>query len=100
MSGSTISREDVAHLARLARLQLTPDELDHYAEQLDVILSSVARISEVAADDIVPMSHPIPVVNVFRPDVVVPGLSREDALSGAPATESDRFLVPRILDEE
>lgn len=98
MSG--ITRPEVEHLARLARLDLAPDELDHYAEQLDVILQSVARISEVAADDIPPMSHPIPMVNVFREDIVTGGLQRDEVLAGAPASEDDRFRVPRILDEE
>lgn len=97
---TSISRADVAHLGRLARLELTESELDHYSEQLDVILQSVARISEVAAEDIAPMSHPIPMVNVFRDDVVKPSLTREEALAAAPATEDDRFRVPRILDEE
>ncbi|CAB4610852.1 unannotated protein [freshwater metagenome] len=97
---TSISRADVAHLGRLARLELTESELDHYSEQLDVILQSVARISEVAADDIPPMSHPIPMVNVFRDDVVKPSLTRQEALAAAPATEDDRFRVPRILDEE
>jgi aspartyl-tRNA(Asn)/glutamyl-tRNA(Gln) amidotransferase subunit C len=97
---TSISREDVAHLGRLARLELTESELDHYSEQLDLILQSVARISEVAADDIPPMSHPIPMVNVFRDDVVKPSLTREEALAAAPATEDNRFRVPRSLDEE
>ena len=97
---SAITRAEVAHLARLARLALAEDELDHYAEQLDVILQSVARVSEVAADDIPPTSHPLPLVNVYRPDVVVAGLTAEEALSAAPAVEADRFRVPRILDEE
>ena len=96
----SISRADVAHLGRLARLELTEAELDHYAGQLDVILQSVARISEVTANDIVPMSHPIPMVNVFRDDVVKPSLSRDEVLSGAPSAQDDRFRVPRILDEE
>ena len=97
---TSISREDVAHLGRLARLELTESELDDYSVQLDLILQSVARISEVAADDIPPMSHPIPIVNVFRDDVVKPSLTREEALAAAPATEDNRFRVPRILDEE
>lgn len=95
-----ISRDDVAHLARLARLELTDAELGHYAEQLDVILGAVQRVSEVAADDVEPMSHPVAISNVFRPDDQVPGLSPEQALSGAPAVEDERFRVPRILDEE
>jgi aspartyl-tRNA(Asn)/glutamyl-tRNA(Gln) amidotransferase subunit C len=97
---SAITRAEVAHLARLARLDLAEDELDHYAEQLDVILTSVARVSEVAADDIPPTSHPVPLVNVTRPDVARPGLPRDEALAAAPAVEDDRFRVPRILEEE
>lgn len=95
-----ISRDDVAHLARLARLDLTDEELAHYAEQLDVILSAVQRVSEVAADDVEPMSHPIPITNVFRSDQSKPSLSPEQALAAAPAVEGERFRVPRILDEE
>ena len=97
---SAITRAEVAHLARLARLALSEDELDHYAAQLDVILASVARISEVAAADIPPTSHPLPLVNVTRPDEERPSLTPADALAAAPAVEDDRFRVPRILDEE
>ena len=97
---TAITRADVEHLARLARLQLSSDELDHYAGQLDVILQSVARVSEVAADDIPPTSHPIPMQNVFRDDVARPGLDRADVAAAAPAWQDDRFRVPRILDEE
>lgn len=97
---AAITREDVAHLARLARLQLTNEELDHYSEQLDVILQSVARVSEVAAADVPPMSHPVPLVNVFRDDVERPGLDPALVAGIAPAWEDDRFRVPRILDEE
>jgi len=97
---ASITREEVEHLARLARLQLSEAELDHYAGQLDVILQSVARVSEVADADIPPTSHPVPMVNVFRDDVVRPGLDRDAVAAGAPAWEDDRFRVPRILDEE
>ena len=94
-----ISRDEVAHLARLARLDLRDDELDHYAEQLDVILASVARVAEVAAADVPATSHPIPLTNVMRADEVRPSLTPADALAGAPAAEDGRFRVPRILDE-
>ncbi len=97
---TAITRSDVEHLARLARLDLTSDELDHYAGQLDVILHSVARVSDVVADDIPPTSHPIPMQNVFRDDVARPGIDRADIAAGAPAWQDDRFRVPRILDEE
>jgi aspartyl-tRNA(Asn)/glutamyl-tRNA(Gln) amidotransferase subunit C len=95
-----ISRDDVAHLARLARLAVTDDELDVFAGQLDVILGAVARVGEVAAADIPPTSHAVPMTNVYRPDVVIPSLSRDAVLAGAPAVEDDKFRVPRILSEE
>ena len=97
---AAISREEVAHLARLARLAVTEKELDMFAGQLDVILQSIARIGEVAADDIPPTSHSVPLTNVLREDVEIPCLPREDALAGAPDTAENRFRVPRILDEE
>jgi aspartyl-tRNA(Asn)/glutamyl-tRNA(Gln) amidotransferase subunit C len=97
---ATISREEVAHLARLARLAVTDEELDTFAGQLDVILQAVAQVGEIAAVDVPPTSHSVPLTNVYRDDVVVPGLTREDALSGAPDAEDNRFRVPRILDEE
>ncbi|HEX5017881.1 MAG TPA: Asp-tRNA(Asn)/Glu-tRNA(Gln) amidotransferase subunit GatC [Actinomycetes bacterium] len=93
-------RDTVAHLAKLSRLELTEEELVHFGEQLEVILGAVARVSEVAADDVPPTTHAVPVVNVARPDTVVASLPREDALAAAPAAEDDRFRVPRILDEE
>jgi aspartyl-tRNA(Asn)/glutamyl-tRNA(Gln) amidotransferase subunit C len=95
-----ITREEVAHLARLSRLELGAEELDHLAAQLDDIIGAVARVAEVAADDIPPTSHPLPLTNVMRPDVVRPGLTPAQALSGAPAAEEQRFRVPRILGEE
>jgi aspartyl-tRNA(Asn)/glutamyl-tRNA(Gln) amidotransferase subunit C len=95
-----ISREEVRHLADLARIELVDAELDHLAPQLSVIVESVASIREAAAEDIPPTSHPLPVVNVFREDVVRPSLTAEQALSGAPAVEEQRFAVPRILGDE
>ncbi|HEV2930729.1 MAG TPA: Asp-tRNA(Asn)/Glu-tRNA(Gln) amidotransferase subunit GatC, partial [Propionibacteriaceae bacterium] len=92
-----LSPDDVAALARLARIELTAEELAHLAPQLDVILESVAHVSDVAADDIPPTSHALPLTNVFRPDVVTPCLPLADVLAGAPAAEQDRFRVPRIL---
>ncbi|MEU7002042.1 Asp-tRNA(Asn)/Glu-tRNA(Gln) amidotransferase subunit GatC [Nonomuraea sp. NPDC046570] len=97
---SAITRDEVAHLARLSRLALSDDELDHYATQLDAIIESVAKVSEVAAEDVPPSSHALPLTNVFRADQVRPSLTPEQALSGAPAVEDDRFRVPRILGEE
>lgn len=101
-AGSTagISRDEVAHLAHLARLAVTDDELGTFAGQLDVILGSVARVQEVAAADIPPTTHAVPLTNVWREDEVRPQLDREEVLAAAPAVEDDRFRVPRILDEE
>jgi len=95
----TISRDEVAHLARLARLAVTDEELDLFAGQLEVILTSVARVGEVAAADIPPTSHAVGLTDVFRADVPRPGLTQQQALLGAYATEGGRFRVPRILDE-
>jgi aspartyl-tRNA(Asn)/glutamyl-tRNA(Gln) amidotransferase subunit C len=98
--GAGITRAEVAHLARLARLAVTEQELDVFAGQLDVILGAVARVQEIAAGDIPPTSHAVPLTNVLRPDEVRPGLGREAVLAAAPAAEDGRFRVPRILDEE
>ncbi len=97
---AAISREEVAHLARLSRLAVTEDELDLFAGQLDVILNAVAGIREVAAGDIPPTSHSVPLTNVLREDVPAPCLTAEEALAGAPDVAESRFRVPRILDEE
>ncbi|GGL85104.1 Asp-tRNA(Asn)/Glu-tRNA(Gln) amidotransferase subunit GatC [Nakamurella endophytica] len=95
-----LTRDDVAHLAHLARLELTDTELDLYLDQLTVILDSVAAVTEVAAADIVPTTHAVPLTNVSRADVLRPGLSRDAALAGAPAAEDGQFRVPQILGEE
>jgi aspartyl-tRNA(Asn)/glutamyl-tRNA(Gln) amidotransferase subunit C len=95
-----ITRDEVSHLARLARLALADDELDHLAAQLDVIISAVARVQEVTAEGIPPTSHAVPLTNVFRPDELVPCLTAEAALACAPAVEEQRFRVPRILAED
>lgn len=94
-----ISRDEVAHLAMLARLAVTDDELDVFAGQLDVILTSVARVAEVAGADVPPTSHAVGLTNVFRDDVSRPGLTQAQALAAAPAVEDGRFRVPRILGE-
>jgi len=92
-----ISRDDVAHLARLARIAMTDDELDRLAGQLDVILGAVARVQEVAAVDIPPTSHALPLVNVFRADEPRPSLGAGAAVAAAPDEQDGRFRVPQIL---
>ena len=98
MSG--ISQEDVAHLARLAHIDIPSDQLGHYAKQLDAILNAVAEVSSLDTANVAAMSHPVPMTNVFREDIPGVSLTAEQALSGAPAVEDERFRVPRILDEE
>ncbi len=97
-----ISRDDVAHLAGLARIQLDDTELERLAPELQKILESVATVSQAleGADEVRPMSHPTPITNVFRADEVHACLTPEQALAGAPASEGQRFLVPKILGEE
>ncbi len=97
---TTLTRDEVAHLAHLARIDLSDAELDHLAPQLAVILESVAAISAVDTTDVAPTSHAVPLENVFRPDEPRPSLSPEDALAAAPEVEQQRFMVPRILGEE
>ncbi|HEY4462397.1 MAG TPA: Asp-tRNA(Asn)/Glu-tRNA(Gln) amidotransferase subunit GatC [Streptosporangiaceae bacterium] len=96
----SITRDEVAHLARLSRLALGEAELDHLAPQLDQIISAVARVQEVAAEGIPPTSHALPLTNVFREDEIRPCLTAEQALDQAPAVEQQRFRVPRILTED
>lgn len=99
-STPAMSRDEVARLAALARISLTDAEVDHLAPQLAVIVDAVAVVSAVAADDVPPTSHPLPLQNVWRPDVVQLSLAPEEALGEAPAVEQQRFSVPRILREE
>jgi aspartyl-tRNA(Asn)/glutamyl-tRNA(Gln) amidotransferase subunit C len=97
---SSLSRDDVAKLAGLARIEMSDEELVALSNEFTVILDAVARVQEVASADVAATSHPLPLRNVFRPDVVIPSLSPADALSGAPAQEEQRFRVPQILGEE
>ncbi len=100
----SITREEVAHLAKLSRLELSDAELDHFAGQLDAIVGAVARVGELPTEHVPPTSHPQPLTNVMRSDVVRPSgtpvLDRAEVLAQAPAAEDDRFRVPRILGED
>ena len=96
----SLTPDDVARLAALARIELTPAELAKLAPQLDVILESVATVAGVAGGDIPPTSHALPLVNVFRDDVVTGSLTQDQVLANAPDADGGRFRVPRILDEE
>ncbi|MDX1874717.1 Asp-tRNA(Asn)/Glu-tRNA(Gln) amidotransferase subunit GatC [Mycolicibacterium sp. 120266] len=96
---SQISRDEVAHLARLARLALTDGELDSFAGQLDAILAHVGRIQSVDVTGVEATDNPLKSVNVTRPDELVPSLDQDQALAAAPRAEDGRFAVPRILGE-
>ncbi len=97
---SAISRDEVAHLAKLSRLAVTDEELDVFATQLDSILEHVKVVTEVGDADVAPLTLPVGNINVNRADSPAPSLTPEEALSGAPNREGDRFAVPRILGEE
>lgn len=94
-----LTREDVAQVARLARLALTPAEIDDLRDDLAGILDHAADIEALDTTDVEPTAHPLPLVNVLRPDVAVPSLDRAAVLAMAPASEDGRFKVPRILGE-
>jgi aspartyl-tRNA(Asn)/glutamyl-tRNA(Gln) amidotransferase subunit C len=94
-----ITRDDVEHVARLARLALTPAEVDALTQELGVILDYAAQVDALDTEGVPPTAHPLPLVNVLRADEVRPGVDRAEVLAEAPATEADRFRVPRILGE-
>lgn len=91
---------DIEHVARLARLGLTPEELERFRVQLAVILEHAERVQEVAAEDVPATGHPLPLKNVYREDEPRASLSHEDALANAPEHEDGRFKVPRITEGE
>lgn len=95
-----ISRDDVAHVAKLARLRLTDDELDLYTTQLEAVLAHADDVEALDVGDVEPTAHPFPLVNVMRPDVVRPSLDRAEVLAAAPDVEDGQFRVPQILGEE
>ncbi len=92
-----ISTADVAHVARLARLELSPEELERFTEQLGAVLDHARDVEALDTAGVPPTAHPLPINNVLRDDVVVPSLDREEVLSQAPSVEEHRFRVPRIL---
>lgn len=96
---STLSRDEVARVAALARIDLTPEELDRLAGELVVIVDAIAEVSAVATPDVPATSHPLPLSNVFRDDVPVAPLDVDEIMASAPASEDGRFLVPQILGE-
>ena len=96
---SSLSRDEVAKLAALARIEMSESELENLASQFGSILDAVARVQELDLESVIATSHPQPMKNIFREDVVQPSLTPDKALSGAPAQEEQRFRVPQILGE-
>ena len=94
-----LSRDDVAHVAHLARLDLTADELERFTEQLAAVLDHADDVAALDLESVPPTAHPLPLANVFRDDEPRPGLDRDEVLAQAPAAESGRFRVPPILGE-
>ncbi|MDQ2625315.1 MAG: Asp-tRNA(Asn)/Glu-tRNA(Gln) amidotransferase subunit GatC [Actinomycetota bacterium] len=96
----TLDRDEVARVAVLARIDLSDAEIDRLAGELQVIVASVEKVSEVATADVPATSHPLPLVNTMREDVPEPPIAIEDVLAGAPAAEDGKFAVPQILGED
>jgi aspartyl-tRNA(Asn)/glutamyl-tRNA(Gln) amidotransferase subunit C len=96
---SRISPEEVAHVARLARLALTPEELERFTVQLGAVLEHAQDVEALDTAGVPPTAHPLPLANVWRDDTVKPSLDRDEVLAQAPDVEADRFRVPRILGE-
>ncbi len=94
-----ISTADVAHVARLARLDLSDEDLAQFTEQLGAVLDHARDVEALDTAGVPPTAHPLPLRNVLRPDVVVPSLDREEVLAQAPEAEAGQFRVPRILGE-
>jgi aspartyl-tRNA(Asn)/glutamyl-tRNA(Gln) amidotransferase subunit C len=94
-----ISKSDVAHVARLARLGLSEEELERFTVQLAAVLEHAADIAALDIEGVPPTAHPFPLANVFREDVVRPCLDRDEVLSQAPDVEANRFRIPRIMGE-
>ncbi len=97
---SKLSRDDVAHVARLAMLELDDAEIDAFTEQLGSVLATADDMAALDLDSVVPAHHPLGLVNVMRPDVVQPSLDRDEVLAQAPAAEDGRFCVPPALGEQ
>ncbi len=93
-----ITRSDVEHVARLARLALADDEVGRYTEQLASILDHARDLDDLDLAGVAPTAHPFPLRNVVRPDRARPGIDRDEVLAQAPAAEDGRFRVPRILE--
>lgn len=93
-----ITRDDVTHVARLARLELTPEEAETFTGQMDAVLSYVGKLNELDTTGILPTSHAVPLENAFRDDIVCPGIGVEAALANAPERVGSFYRVPKVIE--
>ena len=94
-----ITRDDVAHVARLARLGLSDDELDVFTGQLAAVLAHADDVASLDTAGVPPTAHPFPLLNVLRADEPRPSVDRDEVLAAAPSVEENRFRVPPVLGE-
>ena len=95
-----ITRDDVAHVAKLAKLALSDDELDEFTDQLSAVLDHAADVEALDVAGVAPTAHPFPLANVLRDDVLAPTLDRDEVLAQAPSAQDGMFRVPPVLGEE
>ena len=97
--GEKLTEEQVRHIAKLARLKCSDDEINEFTGQLGAILEYIAQLEEVDTENVEPLAHCLPIHNVFRKDEVRPSLSNEEALANAPQRDGEFFVVPKVLDD-
>ncbi len=95
-----LTEQEVRHVARLSRLELSDQEVEHFAEQLSAVLDYVSKLNELDVEGVEPMAHAMDVTNVLRPDEPVPGMSLKQALANAPDKMPPFFKVPKVLGED
>jgi len=93
-----VSKEDVKHIATLSRLTIPENELEKFTEQFNQILDYADKLQQLDTKDIEPTAHVLPVSNVFREDVALPGISHADAMKNAPDVHNNGFKVPRVIE--
>ena len=96
----SVTRKDVEHIAELARLKFSGEELENFTEQLNEILNYIEKLNELDTENVNPLSHPVEGENVFREDVVKPSVKREEALKNAPDSDDEFFKVPKVIGGE
>jgi len=93
----SVTKKDVEHIAKLARLEFNDEEINDYTQQLNKILEYVDKLNELDTENVEPLSHPVEGSNVFREDELKPSVSRDDALANAPDRTDEFFKVPKVI---